>query len=169
MRCHSWRASCDFDIITGSESQQLVRFGYVFVATRQTHQSAHTYGSHLRGKKFSADRPSTCLFLPADSVKCLSPSQRSRCLPCHVSGSLLSQEDGSDAFIAVAFRSSTIAWFRRENPSPQFQNLVFTAVHTLLEHTGHPGPGKRVTLKKRNCLLSFRNVFKQKLGALVSC
>jgi hypothetical protein len=87
------------------------------------------------------------------------------------SGFLLSQEDASNAFIAVAFHlhdQAPTARFRRENPSPQFQNLVFTAVHTLLEHTGHPGLGKWVTLKKRNCPVSFKNVFKQNLGALVN-
>jgi len=104
MRCHSWRASCDFvDVVTGSESQQPLRFGYVSVATRQIRQSAHTYGIHLRGKKFSAGRPSTCLFLLADSVKCLSPSYEAGV--CHITlqASLLSQEDASDASIAVAF------------------------------------------------------------------
>lgn len=66
-------------------------------------------------------------------------------------------------------RSSATAWFCRENPSPQFQNPIFTAVHTMLEHTGHPGLGKLVTLKRWNCLLSFRKCLRAKARTLISC
>lgn len=172
MRCHSWRASCDFvDVVTGSESQQPLRFGYVSVATRQIRQSAHTHGIHLRGKKFSAGRPSTCLFLLADSVKCLSPSYEAGV--CHITlqASLLSQEDASDASIAVAFHlhdQAPLLGSQGELISSVSEPRLHRCTHTARD-TGHPGPGKWVMLKNRNCLLSFRNVFKQQLGALVSC